>query len=289
MTQAGAGPSPEAGADAGTFSGASGAPIHWRSWAPATDPARAVIVIVHGLGEHCGRYEWVAGRLAEHGYAVFALDHHGHGRSGGRRGRFSMQTAVADVDQLVQRAVAEHDGAPVVILGHSLGGLITLRYALAHGERLQGLILSGTLAQVDGRRAAKAVGRVLGRVVPALPVARVDPAALSHDPAVVAAYTFDPLVSGTVTAAIAAELLAQTDGLEADLPRLTLPTLVIWGTADRICAPAGSEMVAARLGGADTTARPFPGLYHELLNEPEREQVLDEIVAWLARRYPPLR
>ncbi len=274
----------ETGPTAGTFTGADGVSIDWRCWPATPGEPRALVVIVHGLGEHAGRYERVAERLRDEGYTVYALDHHGHGRSGGRRGRFSMRSAVEDLDRLVVHAGTDHADTGIVLLGHSLGGLISLRYAIAHGDRLQGLILSGTLAQVDGRGAAKSVGRVLGRLAPWIPVARLDPKLLSHDPAVAAAYEFDPLVSGTVTAGVAAELLDQTDALPGALPRVTLPTLIMWGTADEICAPAGSELVAASIGSPDVTVRPFPGLYHEILNEPEREQVLSEMFAWLAVR-----
>src|SRR5262249_49339175 len=125
----------------GSFDGVLGRRIFWRSWTPDGAPARAVIVLVHGLGEHSGRYDHVVARLVGEGYAVHTVDHRGHGRSDGHRAFIEdMDNVVADVDTLVDRAVAAQPGAPVYMLGHSMGGLIGLRYALAHQERLAGLI-----------------------------------------------------------------------------------------------------------------------------------------------------
>jgi lysophospholipase len=276
---------PASEADEGTFGGAGGRQIFWRSWLGA-EPLRAIVVLAHGFGEHSGRYEHVAERLKSEGYGVYALDHHGHGRSAGARGRFAMNDAIDDLDQLVLLAASRHPDADVFLLGHSLGGAIALRYAMRHSNRLAGLIVSAPVAEVDGRRAAKAAGRLLGRLVPALPVARVNPKLISRDPAVVAAYEFDPLVFWGIPAGTAAELLAHADALPDDVRSVTLPTLLIWGTDDRICAPAGAEMVARRIGSNDLTTTPYPGLYHEILNEPEREQVLGELLEWLAARVP---
>jgi alpha-beta hydrolase superfamily lysophospholipase len=269
----------------GTFLGTQGRQIYWRSWPAAGEP-RAVVVIAHGFGDHSGRYERLAQRLVADGYEVYALDHHGHGRSAGRRGQFSMQAAVDDLHQLVLRAGSRHPQTDTILLGHSMGGAITLRYAMEHGDRLAGVILSGTLAQVDGHAAAKSVGRLVGSVAPRLPVAKIDSRLISRDPAVVAAYDFDPLTFPTIPAGTAAEFLRHVKTLPADLSRITGPALVMWGTADGLCAPAGSEMIASRLGSADVTAVPFEGLYHEILNEPEREQVIAQLLDWLGARVP---
>lgn len=266
----------------GTFAGAAGHRIYWRSW-PVIDP-RAVVLLAHGFGEHSGRYEPIAEHLSSEGYEVYALDHHGHGRSTGARGQISLQDAVDDLDQLVLLAESRHPDSKAFLLGHSMGGAISIRYAIDHGHRLAGLILSAPLAQVDGRTAAKAAGRILGRFLPGLPLARIDPKLVSRNPSVVAALEFDPLFFRAVPAGAARQFLDHGGTLPDDVRRVTLPTLLMWGSADQICAPAGSEMIAARIGSGDLTTRVYDGLYHDILNEPERDQVVAEIDAWLAAR-----
>ncbi len=274
----------------GSFTGARGRRIAWTSWPrDDEDPARvrAVVVIAHGFGEHSGRYTHVAEQLQAEGCAVYALDHHGHGRSEGRRARISFADAVADLDQLVSLAVAEHPGAPVFLLGHSMGGALALRYAIAHGERLSGLIVSAPLVEVEGRAGAKLMGRLLGTVAPGLPLARLDPNLVSRDPEVVRTYVQDPLVHHQpLPAGTVAEFLRHAATLPADVSRVTVPTLLMYGTADRLCAPAGAVLVSERIGASDLTTRAYDGLYHEILNEPEREQVMGDLVGWLRERTP---
>ncbi len=267
-----------------TFAGARGRNIHWTSWEPASPgSAGGVVVIVHGFGEHSGRYGHVAERLTRDGWAVFALDHHGHGRSEGPRGRISFPEAVADIDRLVDLAVERHPGLPVFMLGHSMGGALALRYSLAHPDRLSGLILSGPLVQVEGRAAAQLLGRVLGRLVPNLPLARLDPKLVSRDPEVVRAYVEDPLVfHQPLPAATVSEFLRHAATLVAEVDRVRLPTLLMYGTADGLCDPQGAVAVSQRIGATDLTTKPYDGLYHEILNEPERERVLDDVCGWLA-------
>ena len=269
-----------------TFAGTRGRSIHWTNWEPpAPESAGGIIVIVHGFGEHSGRYDHVAQRLTSAGWAVFALDHHGHGRSEGPRGRISFPDAVADIDHLVDLAVARHPGLPVFLLGHSMGGALALRYTLAHQDRLAGLILSGPLVQVEGRAAAQLLGRVLGRVVPSLPLARLDPNLVSRDPQVVRDYVEDPLVfHQPLPAATVSEFLRHAATLPAEVDQVRLPTLLMYGTEDQLCAPQGAVLVSERIAAADLTTKPYEGLYHEILNEPEQDQVLNDVCAWLAAR-----
>jgi lysophospholipase len=266
------------------FTGAGGREIVWREW-PSVGEPRAVVVIAHGFGEHSGRYEHVAERLTSERFHVYAIDHHGHGRSAGPRARISFADAVADLDRLVLLARERHPELALFLLGHSMGGAISLRYAMAHQDRLTGLILSAPLAEVEGRSAAKTAGRLIGAILPALPVTRIDPALVSRDPAVVAAYRSDPLVHhGPIAAGTAAEFVRHVDSLSADVAAIRVPTLILYGTADRLAAPAGARMVAERIGAPDVRIVPYEGLYHEILNEPERDRVLHEIVAWIGER-----
>ena len=271
----------------GSFDGVRGRRIFWRSSVPDDRPAAAVIVLVHGLGEHSGRYDHVVARLIGEGYAVYALDHRGHGRSDGPRAFIEdMADAVADVDTLVDRAVAAQSGVPVYMLGHSMGGLISLRYALVHQDRLGGLILSAALAQLDAvPKPLELVGRALSVIAPRAPLIAIDPALVSRDPAVVQAYRSDPLVHhGKVPARTAVQLADAVERFPSTVGAITVPTLILYGTADGLAAPAGSVMLGERIGAADKTVTAYDGLFHEILNEPERETVLDDIAGWLAAR-----
>jgi alpha-beta hydrolase superfamily lysophospholipase len=271
----------------GSFGGVLDRRIFWRSWTPDDRAARAVIVLVHGLGEHSGRYDHVVARLVGEGYAVHTADHRGHGRSDGPRAFIEdMDNVVADVDTLVDRAVAAQPGVAVFMLGHSMGGLIALRYALAHQERLAGLILSAALAQLDAvPKPLELVGRALSVIAPRAPLIAIDSALVSRDASVVEAYRSDPLVHHGKVPARTAVQLADTVGRFPDtVGAITVPTLILYGTADGLCPPAGSMMLGERIGAADKTVTAYEGLFHEILNEPERETVLEDIVGWLGAR-----
>jgi lysophospholipase len=269
-----------------SFSGVGGRHIFWRSWTPDA-PVRAVLVLVHGLGEHSGRYDHVVARLVGEGYAVYAVDHRGHGRSDGPRALIEdMDDVVADVDTLVDRVTEAEPAAPVFMLGHSMGGLIAVRYALAHQERLAGLVLSAALAQLDDvPKGLELVGRALSVIAPRAPLIAIDSALVSRDPAVVEDYRSDPLVHhGKVPARTAVGLADAVQSLPSTVGAITVPTLILYGTADGLCPPAGSVMLGERIGAADKTVKAYDGLFHEIFNEPERETVLDDVTGWLGAR-----
>jgi acylglycerol lipase len=270
----------------GSLAGVQDRRIFWQTWLPEAPP-RAVVVLVHGAGEHSGRYEHVAARLVQEDYAVYASDHQGHGRSEGSRALVErIDDAVEDVDRLVVRAQEQNAGAPVFMLGHSMGGLVALRYALAHEDRLAGMILSSPLAAVEAVPAPlRLVGRFLSALAPRTPLIAIDPSLVSRDAAVVDAYVADPLVHhGKLPARTAAELADAVERFPTEVGAITVPTLIAYGTADRLCPPAGSMMLGERIGSADKTIKAYERLFHEILNEPERDAVLDDMVGWLADR-----
>ena len=260
---------------------------YWQAWTPA-DPAAVVgvVVLVHGLHEHGGRYRHVAERFAAAGYASTAVDHPGHGRSPGSRGNIGSMTAtVAGVDALVREAAGRHPELPVFVYGHSMGGLIALQYLTGTPDaRIRGAVISAPA--LDTGAAANGVQKVLApllsRFLPDLGVLTLDAATVSRDPQVVRDYQADPLNhTGKVRARTGAEMVATGATMADRLPALTMPLLVLHGGADRLVPPAASELVPARAGSADVTRTVYPGLYHEPHNEPEKEQVLDDVVAWL--------
>jgi acylglycerol lipase len=267
-----------------TFAGTAGATIAFQSWIPAD--ARATVIIAHGVSEHGGRYRYVVERLVPEGFAVHAIDHRGHGRSSGRRAQIDrMAHVVADLDTLVDRV---RDGRPTFLLGHSMGGCVALAYALRHQARLAGLALSAPLAALAAAPLPlRLIARTLSAVAPGTGVYEVEGGAVSRDPQEVRAYDEDPLVYRGKLPARTVQELADTIGrFPAELPRLTLPLLVMVAGADRLVPPAGCRMVHERAGSADKTLIEYDGYFHELFNEPpgEREKPLDDLAAWLDAR-----
>lgn len=269
----------------GFLAGVGGRRIYWQSWTPEGEP-RALIVIVHGAGEHSGRYGYVAETLVPDDYGVYALDHRGHGRSDGPRALIDrLDNAVDDLDRLVVQARAEHPAAPVYLLGHSMGGTIAVRYTVVHQDRVAGLILSGPLAAIEAGAPLLVAGRVLSVVAPKLGLLAVDPSLVSRDPEVVSDYVSDPLVHhGKLPARTLGELTSAIERFPSEVPTIRVPTLILYGTADGLCPPSGSQMLAQRIGAEDKSIKAYGGLYHEILNEPERDEVLAEIRRWLAAR-----
>jgi alpha-beta hydrolase superfamily lysophospholipase len=257
--------------------------IFWQSWLPDAPP-RALVVVVHGASEHSDRYAHVAAALLQDGYGVYALDHRGHGRSDGPRALIDrLDYAVADLDQLVLKAREAHPDVPVFVLGHSMGGTVSIRYALTFQARLSGLILSGPLAALEAAPAPmRLLGRLLSAVTPTLPLIAIDSSQVSRDPEVVKAYDADPLVChGRLPVRTVAELAAAIEVFPDSVGTITIPTLILYGTADGLCPPAGSVMLGERVGAGDKTVKAYDGLFHEILNEPERDVVLADIRAWL--------
>jgi acylglycerol lipase len=275
----------EARHEEGRFAGVGGLEIHWQAWLPADVP-RAIVLIAHGGAEHGGRYAWTAGQLTAHGYAAYAIDHRGHGRSGGPRAYVDrIDNAVADLHALAALAGERHPGLPAFLLGHSMGGLIALAYALRHQDELAGLVLSAPLARLEVNPAARIGGRLLSAVAPRLPVYKIDGTTVSRDPEVVRAYDADPLNHrGMLPARTVGEIAATVDANAARLPELRLPLLVVYGTGDRLVDPRGSALVDERSSSEDSTLIAYDGLYHEVLNEPERDRVIADVTSWLDAR-----
>lgn len=262
--------------------------LYRQAWT-VEDPVGAV-VLVHGAHEHGGRYRHVAERLAAAGYAAHAVDHPGHGRSPGRRGNIgSMAAAVEGVAGLVRYAEERHPGVPLFVYGHSLGGLIALQYLTGTPDaRVTGAVISAPALDTSAANAVqRTVAPLLSRVLPDLGVLQLDAEAVSRDPEVVRAYRTDPLNhTGRMVARTGAELMAAALAMPRRLPALTLPLLVLHGTADRLVPPAASEVVRAHAGSPDLTVRVYEGLFHEPHNEPERDDVLADVVAWLDAHRP---
>lgn len=267
----------------GRFQGAHGVEMFWQAWTPAAG-TKAVVLLAHGASEHGGRYAWVAERLVDSGYALYAPDHRGHGRSEGRRAVIDrLDRALDDLETTRALTSERHPDLPIFMLGHSMGGCLAIAYALRYQERLAGLVLSAPLAVLEtASPVTRAIGALLSAVAPATGVFAIDPGLVSRDPAVVRDYEQDPLnYHGRVPARTVAELASAIRSFPDRVPELRLPLLVMYGTADELVATEGSVMVHHRAGSDDNRMIEYEGLYHEILNEPERERVVTDLVAWL--------
>jgi alpha-beta hydrolase superfamily lysophospholipase len=245
-----------------------------RRW-DTPDPKR-IVVLVHGIGEHSGRYEHVATRLAADGAVVYAPDHHGHGRSDGERGLVDdIERVVDDIERVVEKARSEHPGLAVAMLGHSLGGILATRFVQRGGHGLSGLVLTAPV--VGGNPAFE--GLLAMNPMPDVPI---DPAVLSRDPAVGEAYANDPLVyHGPLARQSLVTIFTAVDAIRGGPGFGSLPTLWIHGEEDALAPLVSTREAIERLRGDEFEEQIYPGARHEVLNETNREEVLDEIARFL--------
>ncbi len=265
------------------WTSADGLPLVGRCWEPADEP-RAVVCLVHGLGEHCGRYAHVAAAMSEAGYALLACDKRGHGRSGGKRGHVpSYDALMDDIGLLLGQAEQRFPGRPRFLYGHSLGGNEVINYALRRQADLAGVI-STSPGLRPGFRAAPlrvALARLMNRLWPAYTEANgLELAALSRDPAVVAAYQADPLVHDRLSARLGVGLLDAGEWAMAHAAEFPVPLLLMHGTADRLTSHEASQEFAAK--APNCTLKLWEGLYHETHNEPEKMEVIGCVIEWLS-------
>jgi alpha-beta hydrolase superfamily lysophospholipase len=268
-----------------SFQTADGTTIHTVSWLPDAEP-RAVILLVHGLSEHSGRYQHVAGRLVEQGYVVYALDHRGHGKSDGLRSHFdTFDQPVNDLKQYFDSVKAANSGKKIFIYGHSMGSLVTLAFLLRYQQEITGAIISGNPLAVEFAqpKALVTLGGIFNNLIPKVALTPPLPSSyLSHDPAVVKAYDTDPLnYRGNVRVSIGYGILQASRAVRSRLNELNLPLLIFHGAEDKLCPPEGSRMLYAGVTSADKTLKIYSGLYHETHNEPEWEMVMTDIINWL--------
>lgn len=268
------------------FPGCADVGLYGQAWLPDAPP-RAVVVIAHGLAEHGGRYGELATRLVDKGFAVYAVDHRGHGRSGGKRANVErFDYLVSDLGTFLGRAQREHPGAPVILLGHSMGGTIALACALKYEAVLRALVLSApALAVGDPPSLLKLLTvRLLSSLSPDTGVLTLPARAISRDPDVVRAYESDPLVfRGAIPARTLAELLKAIEYLQQKAHELRLPVLVQHGSADELVPLTATHPVYQHLGlSKRRTIHIYDGLYHEIYNEPEKDRVIADLVSWLA-------
>ena len=258
--------------------------LYQQSWTPDGD-VRAGILLVHGLGEHSSRYTHVAEHLTERGFAVHTLDHYGHGKSEGQPGYVERFSVFLDgVTALLRKVQSENPEQPLFLVGHSMGGLIAAAFLLEQQAAFRACVLSGPAIKSDQAPPAIVVAliRLIAVLVPTAPLIQLDASGVSRDPEVVKAYMNDPLVHhGKLSARLLAEMSATMKSTLAKAGDIRVPIILMHGDADLLTAPSGSVELHARVGSDDKTLKLYPGLFHEIFNEPEQDAVLAEMSSWL--------
>jgi alpha-beta hydrolase superfamily lysophospholipase len=255
--------------------------IFVRSWTPRD--ARAVVVLVHGFNSHSGYYIRTGEALAARGFAAYALDLRGRGRSDGDRFYIdSMSEFVQDVATVVSLAKLRHPGLPTFLLGHSAGGVVSCLYVLEHQDELAGFICESFAFQVPAPDFAIAALKGLSHLAPHAHVLKLHNEDFSRDPAMVKAMNDDPLIANeTQPTRTVAELARADERLRTEFPSITLPLLVLHGTADKAAKAGGSQIFYDSAGSTDKTIELYQGHYHDLLNDIGHEEVLGDIIEWI--------
>jgi alpha-beta hydrolase superfamily lysophospholipase len=274
----------------GFFKGVRDANIYFQSWLPESE-AKAVLLIVHGLAEHSGRYMNVVNHFVPLGYAIYGIDHIGHGKSDGTRvyvKRFNDYTNTLKVYfDMIYRWQPDK---PIFLVGHSMGGLISALYLLDHQAEMAGAVLSGAAVKVPSNitPATLLLGKMLSALIPKFGLLGLDVDGVSRDPGVVRAYVSDPLVhTGKITARLAAEMLKAMQYVSGQANKITLPIMIVQGSADKLVDPAGAQMLYDTVSSNDKEIRIYEGFYHEVFNEPEHDKVLRDVERWLEAHLGP--
>jgi alpha-beta hydrolase superfamily lysophospholipase len=268
----------------GNFKGIRDANIYYQAWLP-DGKVKAVLLVVHGLGEHSGRYLNVVNAFVPLGYAIYALDHLGHGKSDGKREMVRRFEDYTDTLTIFYKLVKGWQAdKPIFLLGHSMGGLIASYYLLDHQADFKGAVISAPAIKVGAgiSPATITMGKILSVLAPSAGVLGLDASFISHDPEVVKAYVNDPLVfHGKTPARLAAEMLKAMQRVTAEVGTIALPFITVQGGQDKLVDPGGCQMLFDQAGSKDKAIKIYPELYHEVFNEPQRAVVLKDVESWL--------
>ncbi len=265
------------------WQGQAGQKIFAQEWQPEGDP-RGAIALVHGLGEHSGRYQHVAETFTQAGYALVSCDLPGHGRTEGPRGLFSYTEGLIEIDHLLKETANRCPGVPRFIYGHSMGGVLVLYYTLMRRPDLRGAIVTspGLAAGTPVPSWKRTAAKLLANIFPSFTMANgLDRNNLSHDQAVIHAYDADPLTHDRVSALLGRDILTRGDWIIDQASDYPLPLLLMQGSKDHIVSTQATDAFARRVPAEKLTYRIWEGLYHETHNEPEKAQVLQTMVDWL--------
>lgn len=264
-----------------TFTSIAGVPIFYQQWLPDGAP-RAVVLVVHGLGEHSGRYSNLVERLLPEGYGVYALDHQGFGRSGGQRGHVNrFRDYAEDVHRLNELIRAEQPGQPLALFGHSMGGLISLDYAQTYPQDAKVWVIQAPALAAKTSAPLIFLLRLISLFKPTFSMARPPGGDLSRDPAVGPAFEGDPLHVPVSTARWVMEILTAQKRVKTNVASTPGPLLMLQGTADNLVIPAATQEFFERVTAPDKTLHIYDGYYHELHNDIGKEKPLGDVIEWL--------
>ena len=256
-------------------------------WEPQVVSPRAVICLVHGVGEHSSRYAHVAEAFGKEGFVLFGFDQRGHGRSGGLRGHItSIEDFLQDIDLLLEQARIRYPGLPIILYGHSLGGILVLHYSLKRKPDIKGVIAtsSGLHTAVEEQKLKVVAAKILGSIMPTTQMpSGLDPKALSRDESVVETYINDPLVHDKLSLGFGKVMIGVTAWTLEHAGEFPLPLLLLHGKNDAIAYPSSSTEFAAALKDRCTLVL-WDGAYHELHNEPEKMEVFKTMTMWMDAR-----
>jgi alpha-beta hydrolase superfamily lysophospholipase len=270
-----------------TFEGVGGLKIFTRSWRPE-GAVRGIVILSHGFNSHSGYFTWPAEQFEKNGFAAYALDHRGRGKSEGERfyvEKFS--DWLEDLDKFVGIARSENPGVPVFVLGHSAGGVIASSYVLEHQSEIAGLICESFAFDVGLPHLVQLAFRGASHLIPHLPLYSLKNEIFSRDPAVVAQMNSDPLIENEKQPVeTAAEMLKASDRLGENMPTMKVPVFIIHGTDDKATRWQGSQYFYDNVGSEDKTLKLYEGGYHDLLNDIIKEEVMGDILAWVNERMP---
>lgn len=261
-------------------------PFYQRNW--DLENPKGVVLLIHGLGEHSGRYQPLGNHLNQHGYVMSAIDLPGHGKSPGTPGHIDQFSGFSDaVLLLLNNIKSQYHDRPIFLLGHSMGGLIASQILLDHQSAFKGAMLSG--AAIDSPQKPPAwqafVVKILAKLFPRLALIKLDTSGLCSDPAVLENYLNDPLVNtGKLSARFLSEMSNAMDNSKIRAANITLPIFIMHGGSDVITAPEGSVYLYENISSADKQLSIYDGLLHEIFNEPEAPTIYAEIIDWLNNR-----
>jgi alpha-beta hydrolase superfamily lysophospholipase len=268
-----------------TFEGFEKLSLYYQSWQPEGE-TKAALAIVHGFGEHSGRYMNIVEKLVPMGFAVYGFDHRGHGKSPGQRGHIMhWKEFTEDLHNFLDLVRKEQKEKPLFLMGHSLGGLIVLNYVIANPEGLKGVIASGPLLSQPGiSPVLLLLGKIMSKIWPGFSIdTKLDVTTISRDPEVQKAYEQDPLVHSLGTARLSTEISAATEWTQAHASKINLPLLIVHGGADTLVEPEGSAEFFDKVTFADKERIVYPEGRHESHNDIDKEKVLQDISSWLEK------
>jgi acylglycerol lipase len=266
------------------FNGRGGTRLQMRSW--RAQAPKAVVVICHGVNSHSGQYLWVGQQLAAAGFAVYAYDHRGRGKSEGPRFYIDdVSEYTDDLGTFIALAKSREPGLKVFLLGHSAGGVVSCTWALDHQREIDGFICESFAFEVPAPAPVLALVRLLARIAPKLPVLKLKMKDFTRDPLALRALEADPLTKGEVQPArTVAALLEATDRMRREFSSITVPVLIMHGTQDKATRPSGSKVFYEAAGSRDKTLKLYEGHFHDLLNDVGKEKPIADVISWIVAR-----